>query len=80
MDAQNGAPAPEEEQDLLTVAVARMTGRTADQIAEAQDRAAQFIRPGKPLPPGQTIFDAVAGKWPGNESDEQVDEALRKLS
>ena len=66
--------------DLLAEAVARMTTRTAEQIGEARARAAELIRPGKPLPQGETIFGAVAGRWPGDETDEQVAEALRKLS
>jgi hypothetical protein len=72
-------PNPDQE-DLLQAAVERMTSRTPEQIAEAQARAARFIRPGRPLAPGQTIFDAVCGKWPGDESDQEVTEALRKLS
>ena len=66
-------------EDLLAEAVTRMTRRTRD-VSDAQARAAEFIRPGKPLAPGQTIFDAVGGKWPGDETDQQLSEALRKLS
>ena len=68
------------DEDLLAEAVARMTSRTPGQLSEAQSRAAEFIRPGKALTPGQTIFDAVGGKWPGDENDQEVTEALRKLS
>ena len=64
--------------DLLAEAVARMAGRTPEQIAAARERAFGFIRPGKPLAAGQTIFDAVVGKWPGDETDEDVAEALRR--
>ena len=71
---------PDSDRSLFEEAVARMTGRTREQIAEAQDRASAVIRPGKPLPEGKSILDAVAGKWPGDESDQEVAEALRKLS
>ena len=67
-------------EDLLAGAIAGMTGRTSDEVSQAQTRAAEFIRPGKPLAPGQTVVAAVSGKWPGDESDDQVTEALRKLS
>ncbi len=66
--------------DALAQAVVRMTNRTPEQIAEAQARAAAIIEPGRLLPPGTTIFDAVAGKWPGEEMDEEVTEALNRLS
>lgn len=75
-----GGEDPEGNTDLLAEAVARMTSRSPEQLAEIRERSAGFARPGKPLPTGQTIFDAVIGKWPGQESDEEVTEALRRLS
>jgi hypothetical protein len=57
-----------------------MIHRTPKQVAEARTRLQASIRPGAALPPGMTIFDAVAGKWPGDESDEQVAAALKDLS
>ena len=80
VNALEEAAAADRGGDLLAEAVARMAGRTPEQIAEARERALGFIRPGKPLAAGQTIFDAVVGKWPGDETDEEVAEALRKLS
>jgi len=67
-------------EDLLSEAVARMKRRTSEEVSDAQVRAAGFIRPGKPLAPGQTILEAVGGRWPGDESDEEVTDALRRLS
>ncbi len=37
-------------------------------------------RPAKPLPPGKTLEDMVVGKWPGDETDEQIRLALEELS
>jgi hypothetical protein len=33
-----------------------------------------------PLPPDMSLFDAIAGKWPGSETDEQIASALERLS
>jgi hypothetical protein len=64
--------------DALERAIAAMANRTPEEIAEARR---QVIVPSKRhLAPGETIFDAVGGKWPGNETDEQVMEALERLS
>ena len=78
VEANVGGPAADT--SLLEEAVARMTGRNQEQIAKAQARATAFIRPGKPLRDGETILDAVAGKWPGAESDQEIAEAIRRLS
>lgn len=80
LEAHTEYAAAADGEDLLAEAVARLVSRTPDEVIEARARAAQFVRPGKPLPPGQTILDAIGGKWPGDESDEQVAEALRRLS
>jgi hypothetical protein len=66
--------------DALARAIARMTNRTPEEIAAAQQRAIVAYPAKNPLPPGQTILDVIDGKWPGNETDEEVFEALRKLS
>ncbi len=66
--------------DALARAVAQMINRTPEEIAAAQARAIQEFQPENQLPPGQTIFDAVCGKWPGDETDEEVYRALEKLS
>lgn len=66
--------------DALAQAVAKMTNRTPEQIAEAQAWAIATYKPQNPLPPDMSLFDAIAGKWPGNETDEQIAEALERLS
>jgi predicted DNA-binding protein len=76
-----GAPAPPNgEESSLAQAVARMIRRPPEEIAQAQARAAAIIQPGRPLPHGTTLFDAVSGKWPGDETDEEIAKALEKLS
>ncbi|HTE18196.1 MAG TPA: hypothetical protein VK689_07425 [Armatimonadota bacterium] len=80
VETYEGGAVADLEGDLLAEAVARMTGRTPEQAAEIRMRAEGSIRRGRPLAAGETLMDAVAGRWPGEESDAEVAEALRKLS
>lgn len=66
--------------DALAQAVAKMTNRTPEQIAEAQAWAVATYKPQKPLPLDMSLFDAIAGKWPASETDEQIASALERLS
>jgi hypothetical protein len=36
--------------------------------------------PARPLPEGKTLADVLEGQWPGDETDEEVNEALKRLS
>lgn len=65
---------------LLAQARFKMAHRTKEQIAEAQARAMDLYRPIRTVPPGKTLADIVSGKWPGDETDEQIEIALRELS
>jgi hypothetical protein len=78
----NGAVSGEEDSDreALSRAVLGMTRRTRGEIAQAQQGAEALIQPGRPLPPGKTVLDVVAGQWPGQETDAQVTQALKRLS
>lgn len=64
----------------LSLAKHALTHRTADQIAEAQARAIAAYQPLRAVPYGKTLADMVSGRWPGDESDEQIEAALRELS
>ena len=75
--AVNGA---DEEADALDQALARLANRAPEDIAAAQARAWRVCQPRQELPPGQTLYDVVAGQWPGDETDEEVAEALQRLS
>ena len=57
-----------------------MTHRTPEQIAEARARATAAYQPLRPVPSGKTLADIVSGKWPGDETDEQIQAALDELS
>jgi hypothetical protein len=70
----------EEHMESLEAAITRMINRTPEEIAAARERLLAVTPPPRELPTGTTIFDAVMGKWPGDETDEQIAAALEKLS
>lgn len=72
----------EEEEDpaALDRAVARMMNRTPEEIEATRARLFQQSRPPREIPEGKTLEDMICGKWPGDETDEQIFEALEKLS
>ncbi len=69
-----------EDPEALARAVAAMTNRTPEEIEAARARLFAQSRPPRPLPEGKTLLDVISGQWPGDETDEEVFEALRKLS
>jgi antitoxin component of MazEF toxin-antitoxin module len=68
------------ETTALEHAIQAMTNRTPEQLAAAQAHAMETYKPARTVPPGKTLADMVAGKWPGNETDAQIFEALQELS
>jgi hypothetical protein len=72
--------AEEEEAESLEAAIARITNRTPEEIAAARERLFAATPPPRELPEGKTVLDVVMGTWPGDETDEQVFEALARLS
>lgn len=72
---------PEEQpEETLEAAMDRLNGRTPEQIAAARKRILDATREPQPLPDGKTLVDVIMGQWPGDETDEEINEALRKLS
>lgn len=57
-----------------------LKNRTPEEIQRTRDEVMKASRPARPLPPGKTLDDMVKGKWPGDETDEQIREALERLS
>ena len=70
----------EEGLETLETVIARMTGRTQEEIAADREKLLHSSPPPRDLPEGKTILDVVMGKWPGNETDKQILEALERLS
>ena len=70
------------DRDFLTFeeALAQVTNRTPEEVTAARDRLILASPPPRELPEGKSLEDVVMGKWPGDETDEQILEALRTLS
>ena len=60
--------------------VSRWANRTPEQKRIDAEKALSRAWPARPLPEGKTLDDVVRGMWPGDETDEQITEALRELS
>jgi hypothetical protein len=63
---------------------ARNPARADDEVLQwvsgPEPRTLDDLRPRTPLPPGESGFARIFGKWPGDESDEEVALALEELS
>jgi hypothetical protein len=74
-------PAPATERgNALDQAIARMRNRTPEEIAAMRERVLAVTPPPRPLPPGKTLEEVIVGRWPGDETDEQIEAALDELS
>lgn len=70
-------PAPPPKPDPIAEAMARIMNRTPEEIQAAREAIFAASRPPDPLPPGKTWIDMVVGQWPGDETDEEIEEWLR---
>ncbi|MCW3051998.1 MAG: hypothetical protein JWN14_1168 [Chthonomonadales bacterium] len=61
-------------------ALAQAMSRTEEDIAEARARVLQASPVPREIPEGKTLEDMVVGQWPGDETEEQIFEALERLS
>lgn len=69
-----------EDPEALNRAIAGLINHTPEEIEAARARLLAQSRSPRPLPEGKTLLDVICGQWPGDETDEEVFEALRKLS
>jgi hypothetical protein len=70
----------DEDPYALEHAIAKLLSRTPEEIEQTRARIFQEMEPPRPIPEGLTLYDVVCGQWPGDESDEEVFEALKILS
>lgn len=70
----------DEDPYALDHAIAKLLSRTPEEVEQARERILRASRPPRPLPEGKTFVDVVCGQWPGDETDEEVFEALKRLS
>ena len=72
--------APEDAVESLEAALDRMVNRSPAEVEAARERILAASPPPRELPEGKTLLDVIMGKWPGDETDEQIREALDRLS
>lgn len=61
-------------------ALAQAMNRTPEEITAARAHVLLASPAPHELPEGKTLEDVVMGQWPGEETDEQILEALERLS
>jgi hypothetical protein len=61
-------------------ALAQAMNRTSEEIADARTRVLQASPVPRQIPEGKTLEDMILGQSPGDETDEQIFEALERLS
>lgn len=66
--------------DPLAEAVRRLTSRTPDEVLADRAAVLATARRGRPLPEGKTLCDVVEGTWPGDETDDEIRQALEEMS
>lgn len=61
-------------------AFAHALPRSPEEVAAARARVLQASPTPRTIPEGKTLEDMIMGQWPGEETDEQILNALEKLS
>ena len=64
----------------LDAAIEKLNQRTEEEIETARQRILASAKKPLPLPEGKTLADVIMGQWPGEETDAEINAALRKLS
>jgi hypothetical protein len=60
--------------------ISKADARRHEQILIDRERILGLTPDPQPIPEGKTLFDVVEGTWPGDETDDEIREALEKLS
>lgn len=71
---------PEMEKNYFAEAIQRAITRTPEQIVASRGSILKASPTPREIPAGKTLEDMVAGTWPGDETDEEIEDALRRLS
>ena len=79
-NSTNGKTARAIPEELLNRTFPDPLGRTPEQILIDRERILAKSRPPKPVPGGGSAIAYIMGKWPGDETDEEIEEALKWIS
>ena len=66
--------------DMLAQGVEWLTRRGPEEVQAARERILGAAPPPRDLPAGKSVVDVVEGKWPGNETDAEIRDALDRMS
>jgi len=66
--------------DLLGQGLEWLTRRTLEDVRAARERILGASPPAREIPAGKTVLDMVEGKWPGTETDAEIQDALARIS
>ena len=66
--------------EALKAAREKIQNRTTEEIERARERIFQSARKGRELPEGKTLEEVLKGTWPGDETDEEIRNALDRIS
>lgn len=66
--------------EMLTQEIEWMTDRSPEDVRAARERILGTSPPAREIPEGKTIVDMVVGKWPGTETNAEIQEALDRIS
>jgi hypothetical protein len=66
---------------LQTILQDRLMAQRIDALRDRQSpQSLEEIEPKSPLPPGSNGLDLIVGQWPGDETDEEIRQALEEIS
>jgi hypothetical protein len=66
--------------DMLDQGMNWLTSRADADVQSARERILGNSPRPRDLPAGKTVLDMVEGKWPGSETDMEIQDALERLS
>jgi hypothetical protein len=78
--AEREAAGAQETPDMLEQGLEWLTRRGAEEVGAARKRVLGASSPPRDMPAGETIISMVEGKWPGTETDTEIQQALDRLS
>ena len=78
--AEKEATADSDAGDLLSQGLEWLARRSSEEVRAARERILGASPPAREIPAGKTVLDMVEGKWPGTETDAEIQEALARIS
>jgi hypothetical protein len=66
--------------DMLRQGLEWLTHRSAEDVRAARERILGVSPAAREIPADKTFLDMVEGKWPGTETDAEIQDALARIS